>query len=134
MGMICNAAVELKIQTPGGTVHITGTGPSLTSKGQVVVHGSEPLARFRWYRDVLANAKNALKHGQWAYSRRSECYVIRTKECVLQTNEVPLNKNFFRSLLQAASDVVERDREPAKDTAITCPKEGLVMGKYRFKV
>jgi hypothetical protein len=132
--MICNAAVELRIQTPGGNVNITGTGPSLTSKGQVFVHGDQELARFRWYRDVLAQAKNALKHGRWSYSKRSECYVIRTKEVVLQTNEVPLNKNFFRLLLTAASDVVERDREPAHQTAIPCPKEGLILGKYRYKV
>ena len=132
--MICNAACELRIQTPGGDILITGTGPSLTSKGQVFVQGSEPLARFRWYRDVLAQAKNALKYGQWGYSKRSECYVIRSKDVVLQTNEVPLNKTFFRMLLMAAGDVVERDREPEKETTIPCPKEGLVIGKYRFKV
>ena len=134
MGMICNAAVELRIQTPGGDILITGTGPSITSKGQVFVRGTEPLAKFRWYRDILAQARNALRYGRWYWSPRSECYVIRTKDVVLQTNEVPLNKTFFRTLLWAAHDVVERDREPEKPTAIECPKEGIQIGKYRMKV
>ena len=135
MGMICNAAVELRIQTPGGGIVITGTGESLTSKGQVIVQGSEPLAKFRWYRDMLSLARNALRYGRWYYSPKSECYVVRTKDVVLQTNEVPLNKTFFRMLLWAALDVVNRDREPEKPTAIECPKgESVRIGHYDFKV
>jgi hypothetical protein len=135
MGMICSAAAELKIQTPGGGIEITVVGPSLTSKGQVIVHGSEPLAKFRWYRDMLSQARNALRYGRWSWSPKSECYVIRCKDVVLQTNEVPLNKTFFRTLLWAALDVVNRDREPEKPTAIECPAGGSVrLGNYNFTV
>ena len=136
MGMICNAAFELRIQRPDGNVIITATGPSITSKGQVILHGSRPLADFRWYRDVLKHAGQALKHGKCQYSKKSECWVIRwNQSIVLQSNEPMANTRFFRALLRdAAGDIVERDREPAKPTAIECPKGGIRIGAYNFRV
>lgn len=144
MAFIASIASKLVIWHASGRLTVKATDGGLWADGKrreaVIVQGTQPRSRVKWYREMVKLARTALKHGKARYDRGQGCWVVRwNKEVALHMSERPTNQGWALKLLQAAEDVIRREgRRPEREIAIPVPVGGAHVfqtkagGQYRL--
>jgi len=98
MGRIFTLFGELKVISPAGVIDI-----SIAANGIVVVTGSQPRNRVRWYWDQLRGAIDWVRHPK-----------ARPREFILQSQHPQEDTTWYLKMLEAAADTVRRYRSDVK--------------------
>ena len=113
MALIGGLRAELLFESPEGNVRI-----HLEQQGRVVLSGSEPMAKTRWYRDRLRQMSSAVRFKQGP------------KGCRISGTESATNKPFALKMIEAAMDIIRQYEQPA--IAYDGPKPNDVLAGMGF--
>ena len=138
MALMVSVLSELDIYHASGCLSLKASdgGP----KEVVVMQGTEPRWKQKWYWEMLKLCRAALKRGKCHWCPIMQKHVIRWNDEVALHSDQPIeSKLWARKLLEAAEDIIRREMKgPERETAQVVPKGGSLPfttragGHYRL--
>lgn len=114
------------IGTLAGEFHLRSEGGSLKvwtqSDGRVVVMGSEPMRRTRWYRDMLKAARECIRRQRPPVGFK------------IGGTEPPENRQWYLKMIEAGLDVIRQYENPALAYDGPKPNDVLKAVKSPYRV
>lgn len=96
MALIGGLRAELVFESPEGNLKLY-----VEQQGRVVLSGTEPMARTRWYRDRLRAMYSAVR------------FKRGPKGCRIRGTEAAVNKPFALKMIEAGLDIIRQYERPA---------------------